>query len=147
MVGCAEPGVGAAERLDELVLRPEHQAAHGRMRSVGADDEICPQLGVVGEGDVDAVVILDQRRNPGVEAVFDGVLGGAVEHADEIAAQNLQLGDQAVAVERGHRHLGAVAAVGAHPRNAVLHQGVLAHLRHQAHALDDIAVLGEPEGE
>jgi hypothetical protein len=109
------------------------------MRAVGADDKIRTELGAVGEGDVDAVVVLLHRRNPSVEAVFDGVLRGGVQHVHEIAAKDLQFGDQSVAVEGGHWHFGAPAAVGLYPRNAVLLEGVLAHLRHQRHALDDVA--------
>ena len=56
-----------------------------------------------------------------------------------MAAQDLQFRHQTVAVEGGHRHFGAVAAVGAHPRDAVLQQSVLPHLRHQPHAFDDVA--------
>jgi hypothetical protein len=139
VVGRGEPCVVTAERLDELVLRPERQAAHGGMRAVGADYEIGAQRSAVREGDVDAVVVSLERRNTCVEAIFDGVLRGLVQHVDEVAAKDLQLGHQPVAVEGGDRHLGAAAAVGRHPGNAVLFEGAVSHLRREAHALDDLA--------
>jgi hypothetical protein len=143
------------------------------MRAVGADNEIRPQSRAVDQCDVDTVVTLVERGDVGVEAVFDGVLGGLVQHVDQVAAKDLELGDETVAVESGHRHFGTTAAVGPHPGHTGLLECMRAHLRHQAHALDDvtagaaqvdglaagtdpcrdlddddaIAVLGQPEGE
>jgi hypothetical protein len=109
------------------------------MWAIGADDQVGPHLCPVGEGHLDSVVVLLQIRNAGVEPVFGPVFRRLVKHVDQIAAQNLQLGDQAVAAKGRDRHLGAAAAVRPHPGRTALFQRVFAHLVDQPHPLDHVA--------
>lgn len=109
------------------------------MRTVSADHEVRTHPSPVGQGGLHAITALTQVGYPGVETVFGAVLGGLVEHIHQVAAQDLQLRHHAVAVERRHRHLGAAAAVGSHPRRATLFEGPVTHLLDQSHPLDHVS--------
>jgi len=86
------------------------------------NDEVRLQGRPVGQGGLDPVVGLVELLDPGVEPVLDGVLGGLMEHVDQIAAQDLQFRHDAVAVERLDGHFRPTAAVRADPCDAALCQ-------------------------
>jgi hypothetical protein len=69
---------------------------------------------------MDRVVVLIEILNAGVESVLRLVFGCLIQHIDQVAAQDLELGHQTVAVEGGYRHLGSPAAIGFDPGHAAL---------------------------
>ncbi len=67
------------------------------MQPVGADHELEAPPVAAREGHVDAFGILGEFGDPVAEDVLDVVAGVVVEHLGEVAAQDLDLGDVAVA--------------------------------------------------
>src|ERR1700704_5575747 len=106
------------------------------MGSVTADDEVDRQFRSVGQGGFDGVVTLTEVCDAGVEAILGLVLGLLMQHVDQVAAQNLELGHQPVAVECGNRHFRSPVSVGLDPGDAALIERARPHLVDQAHALD-----------
>lgn len=107
------------------------------MRAVRPDHQVEGPDGAVGEGDLDAVGVLGEGRHPQAEQVRDVVLGRVGQHVGQVAAQNLDLADDPVAVERVDRHLGDVAPGGVDVGDAALVDARRPHRGHEAHALDD----------
>ncbi|MCW2734346.1 MAG: hypothetical protein JWR13_5162 [Mycobacterium sp.] len=58
--GAEKPGVIATEWCDELLLGPEGQSSHRRIRPVGADDEVRFDRRPVGQRGNDAVAVVSQ---------------------------------------------------------------------------------------
>ena len=108
------------------------------MRPVRADDQVGACSRSVGERHVDTGVVLGQAVDARVEPILGSVFGGLVEHVDEVAAEDLQLGHRPVAVECIDGHLGAAAAIGAHPGDAALEQRAALHPVEQTHPLDHV---------
>lgn len=106
------------------------------MRAVGPDHQAGADRAAIRQRRHDIVVVLFQRRNALPETVFHVPGGGLVEDIDEIAAQDLEFTDHAVAVECADRHLRAPPPLGGHPRNSPLIQTAFPHPVHQAHPLD-----------
>jgi hypothetical protein len=108
------------------------------MRPVGADDEVYRQVGSVGQCGFDAVAILAEFCYARVEAVIGLILGRLIQHVDQVATQDLELGDDAVAVECRHRHLGPATSIGFDPRQAALIERACLHLGEQPHPPDHV---------
>jgi hypothetical protein len=109
------------------------------MGTIATDDQISRHRRSVAQCCLDTVVVLAEILDAGVEAIVGLVVGRLIEHIDQITAQDLQLGDQPVAVERRHRHLRSAAPIGFDPGHATLIERTLAHLLDQAHVLDHVA--------
>lgn len=139
VVGRGEPGVIPAKGFDEVLLRPELKPAYRRVRPVGPHDQARAHLRPIGQRRLHSVGGLLQPRNARAESGVGGFGRGLIGHVSQIAAQNLQFADDAVAVERLYRHLGTAAAVRLDPRDAALLEAACPHLIHQAHAFDHTA--------
>jgi hypothetical protein len=106
------------------------------MGSITADDEADREFRSVGERGFDCVVTLDEFCDAGVEAILGLILGLLIQHVDQVAAQNLELGYQPVAVECGDRHLRSPVSIGLDPGDAALIERARPNLVDQAHSLD-----------
>jgi len=106
------------------------------MRPVATDDQFSGHRCSVAQCCLDGIRALIEFLNASVEAVVGLILGRLVQHIDQVAAQDLEFGDEAVAVECRHRHLGPPTAIGFDPGDATLIERALAHLVDQAHPLD-----------
>jgi hypothetical protein len=109
------------------------------MGSVAADDQISRDGRAVAQRRLDRVVVLIEVLDASAEAVVGLILRCLIQHIDQVAAQDLELGYQAVAVEGGDRHVGPTGAIGFDPRDTTLIEGALTHLVDKFHALDHIA--------
>jgi len=109
------------------------------MRSVAPGDQISTEHCSVAQRCLNRIVVLIETLDAGAEAVLDLILGRRIQHIDQVAAQDLQLRHQTVAVEGRDRHIGSSAAIGFDPRDAPLIERALAHLIDEAHTLDHIA--------
>jgi hypothetical protein len=98
------------------------------MRAVGPDYQVGARRRAVGQRGPDGTIGLVQFRDPGAEPVVGVGGGGLVQHVGQVAAQDLELADQAVPVECVDGHLGATGPVRLHPRDPTLFQGAVAQL-------------------
>ena len=78
-----------------LRLIAEYQPAHIGVEAIGAYDEIEGARRSMLEGHMRARVVLPDTGDRVVEEIFDVVACRLVEDAHQIAAQNLDLGNQA----------------------------------------------------
>src|SRR5262245_63013215 len=91
------------------------------------------------EGDPDAARVLRDPGNGVVEDILDVVLGGGVQDANEVTAQNLDVGDHASRVAEAVGIHDGLPLVGAIDVGHAARAGVrLPDLGHDAHALDHV---------
>lgn len=85
-------------------VRAEGQRAHPGVHPVRADHQVEPPLEPAGETHRHPARALGQPRDPVPEQVFGRILGGPVEHLRQVAAQDLDLGDEPVTVQQVGAH-------------------------------------------
>src|SRR5262245_44325638 len=91
------------------------------------------------EGDPDAARVLRDPGNGVVEDILDVVLGGGVQDANEVTAQNLDVSDHASRVAEAVGIHDGLPLVGAIDVGHAARAGVrLPDLGHDAHALDHV---------
>jgi hypothetical protein len=122
VVGGREARHVGAEVADERRLFAERQRPHPRVHPVGAHDQVEGSRLAALEGGLQTVVALGDVGDGVVEDVLDVVAGGRVEDTDQVAAQDLELGDGAAGVAQqvgGHARQPPVVAVNVgHPARA-----------------------------
>ena len=69
------------------------------MRPVATDDQFSGHRCSVAQCCLDGIRALIEILNASVEAVVGLILGRLVQHIDQVAAQDLEFGDEAVAVK------------------------------------------------
>jgi hypothetical protein len=129
-----EPRHRAAEGVQTAVA--EGQRTDRRVEPVRPHDQAEALRGCLLERHVDAVRVLVQRGDGVAKPVFDACRGGPVQHVREVVAQHLDLGDDALAVERVDGHAGGHPTLRRDPRDAALVERDTADAVHEAHPLD-----------
>jgi len=81
--------------VDEPGFLAERQRPHGGMQPIGAHRQVEAARRAPLEGDRDIVVALRDAGDGVVEDILDVIPVGRVEDADQIAAQDLDVGDRA----------------------------------------------------
>jgi hypothetical protein len=103
---------------------------------VGTDDEVEALLGAAAEAHQHAVAVLLQADDVLAVAVLDAVAGRVGEDVAQVAAQDLDVGDQSAAPERLGGHLDLLPALRVdHPHAALVQRPRLDRVQ-QAHPLD-----------
>ena len=123
----------------EVGVRAEGESPHSGVDAVRADDHVVALAPAAGEPDMDAVRGLVQLRDAIPEPVLDARPGRLEEDPGEVAAQDLELRDDALAAEHLRRHLDAAPPPRVDHREAALVEAGRPDHGAQAHPLDHLA--------